>query len=496
MTGSPGRTRHRGDVMIAGLGLTGSLVARWLADAGLRVIVAESGTPISTRPGTHLRNLAWCHADPAFYHDLVRSQLRPASLAPARGIQIGDAARRQRSAAVNPDQRAELNMPAACQTHIFGGMGTLWNCIAPRLAPDLEHWPVVARAEWDRLYRLAEGALHVSHYPAGYSKRQDFLLDALARYPARPAPIAGRLPGDRPPVWTGPAEIMAGAGEPPGPAWSRIELLSQHVVTRLIHRAGRVTAAEVYSLESGRTIAVAADAFVIAAGPLRTPAILWASGIGRETGADSALGRYLCDHALCYARVVVDDLAAVGSAPDPDPFVIISMSGERPFHAVLTCDAYGDQLLEGRIDERLIVSMYWYPIARPRRENRVYFSANPADSPWPLKPTFEYTLDESDRAGQQSALADMREVGQRLGVFAPACPPHVLSPGSSFHLLGTTRIGDEPDGQSVTDTYGQVWGFGNLYLAGGGLIPCATATNPTLTACALAIRTAERITCG
>lgn len=471
MTGIPVPASYRGDVMIAGLGLTGSLVARWLADAGLRVIVAESGTPISTKPGTHLRNLAWCRADPAFYHDLVRSQLRPIS-------------------------RPALKMPAARQTHIFGGMGTLWNCIAPRLAPDLEHWPLVAQAEWDRLYRLAEEALQVSHYPAGYSRRQDFLLDALARYPAaRPAPIAGRLAGDRPVVWTGPAEILAGTEESPGPALSRIELLSQHVVTRLIHRGGRVTAAEVFSLDSGRTIAVTADAFVIAAGPLRTPAVLWASGVGRETGVDSVLGRYLCDHALCYARVIVEDFAAVGTAPDPDPLAIIPMSDERPFHAVLTCDSYGDQLLEGRIDERLIVSMYWYPIARPRRENRVYFSAL-GGSPWGLKPAFEYTLDESDRQGLQSALADMREVGQRLGAFAPACPPHVLSPGSSFHLLGTTRIGDGQDGQSVTDSYGQVWGFTNLYLTGPGLIPCATATNPTLTACALAIRTAERITRG
>lgn len=481
--------------MIAGLGLTGSLVARWLADAGMRVIVAESGSPIGTKPGTHLRNLAWCRVDPAFYHDLVRSQLRPVSLAPAREIRVGDGVRIPQSAAVNPDQRAELNMPAARQTRIFGGMGTLWNCIAPRLRPEFEHWPLVAQAEWDRLYGLAEEALHVSCYPAGYSRRQDFLLDALTRYLARPAPIAGRLSGDRPPVWTGPAEILAGE-ELAGPARSQIELLSQHVVTRLIHRAGRVTAAEVFSLDSGRMIAVAADAFVIAAGPLRTPAVLWASGFGRETGADSALGRYLCDHPLCYARVIVDGLAAVGGAPDLDPFVVIPMSRERPFHAVLTCDAYGDQLLEGRVDERLIVSMYWYPIARPRRENLVRFSADPADSPWGPKLTFEYTLDESDQAGQRAALADMREVGERLGTFAPACPPHVLSPGSSFHLMGTTRMGEVKDGRSVTNSYGQVWGFDNLYLAGGGLISCATATNPTLTACALAIRTAERITRG
>lgn len=493
MTGSPRGGKYRGDVIIAGLGLTGSLVARWLADAGMRVIVVESGSPISTKPGTHLRNLAWCRVDPAFYHDLVRSQLRPVSLAPAREIRIGDGVRIPQSAAVNPDQRAELNLPAARETRIFGGMGTLWNCIAPRLRPELEHWPLVAEAEWDRLYGLAEYALHVSHYPAGYSRRQDFLLDALTRYRARPAPIAGRLSPDRPAVWTGPAEILAGAEELADTARSRIELLSQHVVTRLIHGGGRVTAAEVFSLDSGRMIAVAADTFVIAAGPLRTPAVLWASGIGRDTGADSVLGRYLCDHALCYARVIVDGLTAIGRGPDPDPFVVIPMSGERPFHAVLTCDAYGDRLLEGRVDERLIVSMYWYPIARPRRDNRVRFSEGHADSPWGPKLTFEYALEESDHAGQRAALADMREVGERLGLFAPACPPHVLSPGSSFHLLGTTRMGEAQDGQSVTNSYGQVWGFDNLYLAGGGLIPCATATNPTLTACALAIRTAERI---
>jgi choline dehydrogenase-like flavoprotein len=444
--------------MIAGLGLTGSLIARWLTAAGLRVVVAESGTPMSARAGTHLRNLAWCRADPAFYHDLVRSQLRPVSLPSALAAAL----------------------PAARQTHIFGGMGTLWNCVAPRLRPDLEHWPLIAQAEWDRLYPLAEEALHVDRYPPGYSRRQDFLLGALAEFSARPAPIAGRLSPDRAPVWTGPAEILAE---------SPLELLSQHVVTRLIHHAGRVTAAEVVALESGRLVTVTADAFVIAAGPLHTPAVLWASDIGR--GTDSALGRYLCDHPLCYAQVIIDDALAAGT--DPDPVVIIPISGERPFHAVLTCDAYGDQLLEGRIDERLIVSMYWYPIARPRRENRVCFSPGAAGHPGP-KLTFEYALDDADRAAQRHALADMREVGERLGVFAPARPPHVLSPGSSFHLLGTTRMGDAPDGESVTDSYGQVWGFGNLYLAGGGLIACASATNPTLTACALAIRTAERIT--
>jgi pyranose oxidase len=62
-----------------------------------------------------------------------------------------------------------------------------------------------------------------------------------------------------------------------------------------------------------------------------------------------------------------------------------------------------------------------------------------------------------------------------------------------MHLMGTTRLGDRDDGCSVADRYGRVWRFENLYVAGTGAIPTACATNPTLTACALAVRTAERL---
>jgi choline dehydrogenase-like flavoprotein len=65
-----------------------------------------------------------------------------------------------------------------------------------------------------------------------------------------------------------------------------------------------------------------------------------------------------------------------------------------------------------------------------------------------------------------------------------------------MHVIGTTRLGDADDGGSVVDGGGRVWGFENLYLGGTGLIPTASATNPTLTACALAIRTADRLSGG
>jgi pyranose oxidase len=251
-----------------------------------------------------------------------------------------------------------------------------------------------------------------------------------------------------------------------------------------------VQSAETVALDTGRTTSVSADVVLVALGGIRTPALLWASGIGR----DSALGRYLCDHPLAYAQILLDTELLEADGPDPDPFVIVPIGEDRQFHSLLLCDGYDAALFEGRVDERLILSLYWYTMSEPRQDNRLRFGEHAMDAMGLPQPTFEYSLDDQDRDRQEAALADLRATAGLLGRQLPNRPPHTLSPGSSMHVMGTTRMGEADDGDSVVDTFGRVWGMENLYLGGTGLIPCATATNPTLAACAIAVRTAERIT--
>ena len=65
-------------------------------------------------------------------------------------------------------------------------------------------------------------------------------------------------------------------------------------------------------------------------------------------------------------------------------------------------------------------------------------------------------------------------------------------PIGGFHHLGTTRMASDPK-SGVTDSFGQVHGLANLFVAGTSLFPTAGWANPTLTMLALALRTADRI---
>jgi choline dehydrogenase-like flavoprotein len=70
--------------------------------------------------------------------------------------------------------------------------------------------------------------------------------------------------------------------------------------------------------------------------------------------------------------------------------------------------------------------------------------------------------------------------------------PHLARPAGSHHLMGTTRMHEDPR-QGVVDANCRVHGLDNLYVAGSSVLPTGGYANPTLTLVALALRLADHL---
>jgi choline dehydrogenase-like flavoprotein len=90
------------------------------------------------------------------------------------------------------------------------------------------------------------------------------------------------------------------------------------------------------------------------------------------------------------------------------------------------------------------------------------------------------------RALEQAGLGRVERVRQADG------SPHLARPAGSHHLMGTTRMHNDPR-QGVVDANCRVHGLSNVYVAGSSVFPTGGYANPTLTLVALALRLADHL---
>jgi choline dehydrogenase-like flavoprotein len=133
----------------------------------------------------------------------------------------------------------------------------------------------------------------------------------------------------------------------------------------------------------------------------------------------------------------------------------------------------------------------WYGAKDVRFGDAVEFSETETDWYGMPRMSIRYAHTEADLR----TIAAMHELSQRSAKLIGALTgePELAPGGSSLHYQGAVRMGRVDDGHSVCDSYLRVWGVENLYVGGNGVIPTATASNPTLTSVALAWRAAARI---
>jgi choline dehydrogenase-like flavoprotein len=107
--------------------------------------------------------------------------------------------------------------------------------------------------------------------------------------------------------------------------------------------------------------------------------------------------------------------------------------------------------------------------------------------------SIHYSLTDREHSEIEQARSELARAAGVLGEFVRGGEPRLLPSGSFLHYQGTYRIGSRDDGTCVCDPDSRVWGIDGLVLGGNGLIPTATACNPTLTSVALAILGARRV---
>ena len=279
------------------------------------------------------------------------------------------------------------------------------------------------------------------------------------------------------------------------PAGDDFTMFTGTIAIALEHDGRDVRGARVRDLLTGSEYSIEARATVVCADSVRTPQLLFASEI-----RPAALGRYLNEHAFLTGQVIGDTrrldirLSEIPLPRDGEWLLgsyWLPHSGDaQPFHGQIMDRVYVDES-----GERLAyaVGLSWYAPTEVSRDNRLVFDADTRDAAGMPGVRVDFRRSAGDEESIEAARASQRRAGEALGDFEPDRDSALLPPGSSLHLTGTARSGVADDGSSVCDPHGRVWGFDNLYLSGGAVVPTAVVGNSTLTAMITAVRAARQI---
>ena len=124
----------------------------------------------------------------------------------------------------------------------------------------------------------------------------------------------------------------------------------------------------------------------------------------------------------------------------------------------------------------------------PRAGNRVTLDPDLTDEDGVPAPKMTYRVDENTRSMIRFGTARATEAFEAAGAKEVLSQP--LLEGAGFHLLGTTRMGHDPE-TSVVDPNCRVHSAPNILIVDGGVFVTAAALNPTPTIQANALRVAD-----
>ena len=525
------------DVVIVGAGVAGGLTADALAQRGHRVLVLEAGPDEQDRDaltetyfGAPQKGFDSPYRNPAQAPKPTRTPVNDyyVQKGPA---QFGSTyERRVGGTTWHWHGLTPRLMPADFRMRSTYGVGLDW----PISYDDLEPWYLAAEHEMGVAGDSADdhGSPRSGDFP--YPAQRQSALDLAIKAALQGKRIrdveldvtahrAARNP-----------EICQGSGScmplcPTGAKYEAVTHLNraraQGAVVRPKSVASRVVVAEngdvssiVYKTWDGEERAVAGKVFVLAANAMETPRLLLLSAAAAGglpvANRSGQVGRNLMDHPLQLSFAVAAKPFTLYTGPQSTSVIKAFRDGPwRRGEAAFRIEifntgggAFGgpDRAVARLIDQGLTGPALRAALADaagrelllvgeaeqlPDPQNRIVLSAGERDGLGLPRPEIHYAYDDYTTRG----LAAIREVQgfvfEQMGASRIFHLPQILGSG---HIMGTTRMGDDP-ATSVVDTDLRCHDHPNLFIVGSGVYPTGATANPTLTIAAFALRLADHL---
>lgn len=292
------------------------------------------------------------------------------------------------------------------------------------------------------------------------------------------------------------------------------QLLANAVVYRIEHDpAGRIAA--IHYLDPDRVShRVTGKSFVLAANGIESPKLLLMSvsdrypdGIANGSGM---VGRNLMDHPSSSLTFDAEDELWLGRGPQSPASINTFRDGPfRSEHAAFRLDFTNISQVRSAAEDLIAAGIYGpeferqlryraahqcnvknVPEVLPHPDNRVVLSDRKDDLGLP-KPQVHFALGDYLHKCMGVAKREYTRIAELMGGTNLRFTPE-REYANNQHIMGTMSMGDDPK-DSVVDRFGRTHDHENLFIAGTGVMPTGATVNPTLTALALAFRTADQI---
>lgn len=284
-----------------------------------------------------------------------------------------------------------------------------------------------------------------------------------------------------------------------------MQLLPNTVVTRLNHQNGKITSLEAVDSKTGEKHSFTARRFLLSAGSLGSPHLLLASGLNEVNPGGETIGHYLMRHVNAivfgifpyvadkenrfHKQLGINDFywghpaishprGKLGSLQQLQTPPAGLVENELPF-GLGKLVSPGLKLLTGLLT-----------IAEDQPQY-----ANYMDIDWQSKDRFglprlqiRHHYSPRDKAALKALTKQARRILRKSGALL-----HYVHHIRTFsHAVGTVRMGLNPQ-TSALDQYCNFRGIDNLFVVDGSFMPTSAGLNPSLTIAANALRVGEFI---